>query len=150
MADPLHVHGQVDVMFIEPSGPFRRKQCQYTAIDDCTRLRVPRIYCRNHLKTAIMFIDDPTADRAVRHDLAGRPGHDPALYVPYFHGSIGATLPGVEVRVASFDDASVPMPPEATGELMVRVLIVMLGETATTQPRRKRSSRTDGSTRSRT
>ena len=43
------------------------------------------------------------------------------------HGSIGVALPGVEVRVASFDDAEVTMPPDEAGELMVRGPIVMLG-----------------------
>jgi transposase InsO family protein len=48
---------QVDVKFIEPIGPKRRKFYQYTAIDDCTRLRVLRIYDRNNQKTAIQFLD---------------------------------------------------------------------------------------------
>jgi long-chain acyl-CoA synthetase len=43
------------------------------------------------------------------------------------HGSIGVALPGIEVRVASFDDVSVTMPPGEPGELMVRGPIVMLG-----------------------
>jgi hypothetical protein len=40
---------QIDAKFIEPitTGPARRKRYyQYTAIDDCTRLRVLRIYPR--------------------------------------------------------------------------------------------------------
>ena len=56
---PLPGHQvQVDVKFIEPIG--RRPQeayYQYTAIDDCTRLRVLRIYDRNNQKTAIPFVD---------------------------------------------------------------------------------------------
>ncbi|UUU37790.1 helix-turn-helix domain-containing protein [Streptomyces sp. NBC_00162] len=50
---------QVDVKFIEPLGQTGRKRryCQYTAIDDCTRLRVLRAYPRNDQKTAIQFID---------------------------------------------------------------------------------------------
>jgi transposase InsO family protein len=48
---------QVDVKFIEPLPGARKKHYQYTAIDDCTRLRVLRIYDRNNQKTAIQFID---------------------------------------------------------------------------------------------
>ena len=45
--------------FIEPLGQVGRKKryYQYTAIDDCTRLRVLRAYPRNDQKTAIQFID---------------------------------------------------------------------------------------------
>lgn len=53
-------HVQIDVKFIEPitNGPARRKRYyQYTAIDDCTRLRVLRIYPRSDQKTAIQFLD---------------------------------------------------------------------------------------------
>ncbi|WP_224278212.1 IS481 family transposase [Nocardioides lacusdianchii] len=50
---------QVDVKFIEPLGQKGRKKryYQYTAIDDCTRLRVLRAYPRNDQQTAIAFID---------------------------------------------------------------------------------------------
>jgi transposase InsO family protein len=48
---------QVDVKFIEPLPGTRKKHYQYTAIDDCTRLRVLRIYPRNDQKTAIQFLD---------------------------------------------------------------------------------------------
>jgi transposase InsO family protein len=48
---------QVDVKFIEPRPGSRKKHYQYTAIDDCTRIRVLRIYSRNDQKTAIQFID---------------------------------------------------------------------------------------------
>ena len=50
---------QVDVKFIEPLGQSGRKKryYQYTAIDDCTRLRVLRAYPRNDQKSAIQFID---------------------------------------------------------------------------------------------
>ncbi len=50
---------QVDVKFIEPLGQTgrRRKYYQFTAIDDCTRLRVLRAYPRCDQKTAIQFID---------------------------------------------------------------------------------------------
>jgi long-chain acyl-CoA synthetase len=59
-------------------------------------------------------------------ELAGL-GTTHALYAPNVHGSVGVALPGVEVRVASFDDPSVTMPPHEPGELMVRGPIVMLG-----------------------
>ena len=50
---------QVDVKFIEPLGQTgrRNKYYQFTAIDDCTRLRVLRAYPRCDQKTAIAFID---------------------------------------------------------------------------------------------
>jgi transposase InsO family protein len=48
---------QVDVKFIEPIGGTRKKHYQFTAIDDCTRIRVLRVYPRNNQKTAIQFID---------------------------------------------------------------------------------------------
>ena len=48
---------QVDVKFIEPLAGSRKKHYQFTAIDDCTRIRVLRIYARNNQKTAIQFID---------------------------------------------------------------------------------------------
>jgi transposase InsO family protein len=48
---------QVDVKFIEPIAGSRKKHYQFTAIDDCTRVRVLRIYPRNNQKTAIQFID---------------------------------------------------------------------------------------------
>ena len=55
---------QVDVKFIEPLGQKglrRKKYYQFTAIDDCTRLRVLRAYPRCDQKTAIAFIDDVMA-----------------------------------------------------------------------------------------
>ena len=55
---PLPGHRvQVDVKFIEPLPGTRKKHYQYTAIDDCTRIRVLRIYPRNNQKTAIQFVD---------------------------------------------------------------------------------------------
>ena len=76
---------QVDVKFIEPliGGAARRKRYyQYTAIDDCTRLRVLRIYERNNQKSAIQFIDYvlaklPFADRG-----ASRPTTAPSSKAP--------------------------------------------------------------------
>jgi IS30 family transposase len=59
---PLPGHQvQIDVKFIQPlpgSKPnARRKHYQFTAIDDCTRLRVLRIYPQLDQKTAIQFLD---------------------------------------------------------------------------------------------
>jgi transposase InsO family protein len=48
---------QIDVKFIEPIKGVRKKHYQYTAIDDCTRLRVLRIYERLDQRTAIRFVD---------------------------------------------------------------------------------------------
>jgi transposase InsO family protein len=48
---------QVDVKFLEPLPGTRKKHYQFTAIDDCTRIRVLRIYERNNQKTAIQFMD---------------------------------------------------------------------------------------------
>jgi transposase InsO family protein len=50
---------QADVKFIEPLGQTGKKKryYQYTAIDDCTRLRVLRAYPTHDQKTAIRFID---------------------------------------------------------------------------------------------
>jgi len=48
---------QVDVKFLEPLPGTRKKHYQFTAIDDCTRIRVLRIYDRNNQKTAIQFMD---------------------------------------------------------------------------------------------
>ena len=56
---PLPGHQvQIDVKFIEPvAGARKKRYYQYTAIDDCTRLRVLRIYPKNNQLTAIQFID---------------------------------------------------------------------------------------------
>jgi long-chain acyl-CoA synthetase len=59
-------------------------------------------------------------------ELAGL-GTTHALYAPNVHGSIGVALPGVEVRVAAFEDATRPVPTGEAGELMVRGPLVMLG-----------------------
>lgn len=54
---PLPGHQlQIDVKFLAPL-PGRRRYYQYTAIDDCTRIRVLRIYERNTQQTAITFLD---------------------------------------------------------------------------------------------
>ncbi len=55
---PLPGHRvQLDVKFIAPLAGSHRKHYQFTAIDDCTRLRVLRIYPQLNQKTAIQFAD---------------------------------------------------------------------------------------------
>jgi len=48
---------QIDVKFVAPIGAKKRKFYQFTAIDDCTRLRILRIYDRLNQRTAIQFVD---------------------------------------------------------------------------------------------
>jgi transposase len=48
---------QVDVKFITPIGAAGKRFYQFTAIDDCTRLRILRAYPRCNQKTAIQFLD---------------------------------------------------------------------------------------------
>jgi transposase InsO family protein len=49
---------QIDVKFVAPlKGSRRSRYYQFTAIDDCTRLRVLRLYGRLNQKTAIEFVD---------------------------------------------------------------------------------------------
>jgi transposase InsO family protein len=48
---------QIDVKFVAPLKGTRKKHYQFTAIDDCTRIRVLRIYDRLSQKTAIRFVD---------------------------------------------------------------------------------------------
>ena len=59
-------------------------------------------------------------------ELAGV-GTTHALYAPNVHGSIGVALPGIEVRVAAFDDSTRTAKPGESGELMVRGPLVMQG-----------------------
>jgi len=55
---PLPGHQvQIDAKFIAPLPGSRKPHYQFTAIDDCTRLRVLRIYERLNQKTAIQFVD---------------------------------------------------------------------------------------------
>jgi transposase InsO family protein len=56
---PLPGHRvQLDVKFIQPlAGAPKQKYYQFTAIDDCTRLRVLRIYPKLNQQTAIQFLD---------------------------------------------------------------------------------------------
>jgi transposase len=49
---------QVDVTFLERIPATRKRLYQFTAIDDCTRIRVLKIYDACHQRTAIRVIDD--------------------------------------------------------------------------------------------
>jgi transposase InsO family protein len=49
---------QVDVKFLERIPGTRRRLFQFTAIDDCTRIRVLKVYDRCNQTTAIQFIDE--------------------------------------------------------------------------------------------
>jgi len=49
---------QVDVKFLERIPGTRKRFYQFTAIDDCTRIRVLKIYDKCNQKTAIDFIND--------------------------------------------------------------------------------------------
>jgi transposase InsO family protein len=55
-AQPGH-RVQIDVKFVAPLKGSRKKHYQFTAIDDCTRIRVLRIYDRLNQATAIRFVD---------------------------------------------------------------------------------------------
>jgi transposase InsO family protein len=60
---------QIDVKFIAPLGGQRKRYYQFTAIDDCTRLRVLRIYDKLNTKTAIQFADYVTQKLPFRVDV---------------------------------------------------------------------------------
>jgi transposase InsO family protein len=49
---------QVDVKFLERIPGTRRRFYQFTAIDDCTRIRVLKVYDACNQRTAIAFIDE--------------------------------------------------------------------------------------------
>jgi transposase InsO family protein len=56
---PLPGHRiQVDVKFLEKIGEPNKKYYQFTAVDDCTRLRVLKVYDRNSQQNAMRFIDE--------------------------------------------------------------------------------------------
>jgi transposase InsO family protein len=48
---------QIDVKFIAPLKGSRKTHYQFTAVDDCTRIRVLRLYDRLGQKSAIQFVD---------------------------------------------------------------------------------------------
>ena len=49
---------QLDVKFLERIPGTRKRLFQFTAIDDCTRIRVLKVYDKCNQTTAIQFIDD--------------------------------------------------------------------------------------------
>jgi len=49
---------QVDVKFLERIPGTNRRMYQYTAIDDCTRIRVLKVYDANNQETAVRFVDE--------------------------------------------------------------------------------------------
>ena len=49
---------QIDVKFLERIPGTSKRFYQFTAIDDCTRIRILKIYDRCNQKTAIQFIDE--------------------------------------------------------------------------------------------
>jgi transposase InsO family protein len=49
---------QLDVKFLERIAGTRRRLYQFTAIDDCTRIRVLKIYDACNQRTAMLFIDE--------------------------------------------------------------------------------------------
>ena len=74
---------QVDVKFIEPlEGASASKHYQFTAIDDCTRIRVLRIYPRNNQKTAIQFLDYVLEQAPVPRRGRSRPTTAPSSRAP--------------------------------------------------------------------
>jgi hypothetical protein len=46
------------VKFLERIPASRRRLYQFTAIDDCTRIRVLKVYDACNQRTAILFIDE--------------------------------------------------------------------------------------------
>jgi long-chain acyl-CoA synthetase len=50
-----------------------------------------------------------------------------AVYAPNVHGSIGVSLPGVEVTILSLDDRTTPAARNVAGELCIRGPLNMLG-----------------------
>ena len=71
---------QIDVKFIAPiGGAPKRTHYQFTAIDDCTRLRVLRIYPRLNQRTAIQFADY-VLEKLPFQRAGGPDGH--SLWVP--------------------------------------------------------------------
>ena len=49
---------QLDVKFLERIPGTQRRLYQFTAIDDCTRIRVLKVYDRCNQRTAVQFIDE--------------------------------------------------------------------------------------------
>jgi hypothetical protein len=57
---------QVDVKFLERLAGTRTRLYQFTAIDDCTRIRVLKVYDRCNQRTAIQFVDEVRSVHACR------------------------------------------------------------------------------------
>lgn len=57
MPEPGH-RLQIDVKFLSRIKGSRRRYYQYTAIDDCTRLRMLKIYDQKNQRTSIQFVDN--------------------------------------------------------------------------------------------
>ena len=79
---------QVDVEFLERIAGTRRRFYQFTAIDDCTRIRVLKVYDACTQRTAIAFIDDvrrllPFCVRVIQTD-------NGAEFQSHFHGHLEA------------------------------------------------------------
>jgi hypothetical protein len=76
---------QMDVKFIEPlAGARKPRYYQFTAIDDCTRLRVLRIYPENNQPTAIQLLDYlcqklPFRVEVIQTDIQRDGLHDPPV-----------------------------------------------------------------------
>jgi hypothetical protein len=69
---PLPGHRiQVDVKFLEKIGEPDKKYYQFTAVDDCTRLRVLKVYERNSQLNAMRFIDEALSQFPFRADSDG-------------------------------------------------------------------------------
>jgi transposase InsO family protein len=67
---PLPGHRiQVDVKFLEKIGEPNKKYYQFTAVDDCTRLRVLKVYERNSQQNAIRFIDEALSRLSFRAEV---------------------------------------------------------------------------------
>ena len=49
---------QLDVKFLERIPGTRKRLYQFTAIDDCTRIRVLKVYDACNQRTAMQFIDE--------------------------------------------------------------------------------------------
>lgn len=56
-----------------------------------------------------------------------------SVHAPNVHGSVGVSLPGLEVRIDALDGGQTDLPPGTVGELMVRGPLVMTGYFANPQ-----------------
>ncbi len=106
---PLPGHRvQIDVKFIQPlpGAPKARKYYQFTAIDDCTRLRVLRIYDRCNQRTAIQFLDYlPERLDELDVDLDPVAGQGLLVALPARVVALGALGGGEPVEVQALEDA---------------------------------------------